>query len=65
MESKRRISLPNFSDPALLDWLLAATDHDIESLPFGVVGMDRQLVCTLYNDFESRNSGLPPERVVG
>lgn len=65
MSTPTKISLPDFADPELLDWLLEATEDDIERLPFGVVGMDQQLICTLYNEFESHKAGLPAERVVG
>lgn len=47
---------------ALLD---SASDDALDQLPFGVIGFDPAGRVTRYNLYESRLSGLSPERVKG
>ena len=55
----------NFETTELYDLLLRQTAQERDSLPFGVVELDADLVCQGYNQTESRFSGLSPERVIG
>lgn len=54
-----------FDDPNLLAWLDAASAETLDRAPFGIVGMDPSAIVVSYNLFESRLSGLTPERVLG
>jgi photoactive yellow protein len=49
----------------LLAWLEAATSAELDLLPFGVVAMAPDTTVDAYNRWESRASGLTPERVIG
>jgi len=55
----------NFSDPGLITALHTATDAALDTLDFGVIGMDSRCVVQRYNRFESDAAGLSRERVVG
>lgn len=55
----------SFNDQNLLSHLLSAGDDALDRLAFGVIGLDPQLVCERFNAFESAQSGLSPERVIG
>lgn len=57
--------MTSFEQPALHATLLAALDSELDELPFGVVELGTDLICTRYNAAESRISGLGPERVIG
>jgi photoactive yellow protein len=54
-----------FNAPGIGAQLSAMTDDELDSLPFGVVEMNRQFQVLRYNSTESRQSGLPPARVLG
>jgi photoactive yellow protein len=54
-----------FTQPGLLESLASADADALDSLPFGVVGMNRDGKVTSYNVAESRLSGLTPANVVG
>jgi len=56
---------PAFADPGLVDWLEVASDEELDSLPFGVVGMAPDGIVVAYNKAESAVAGLRPERVIG
>lgn len=55
----------NFSDPGLITALHAATDAALDTLDFGVIGMDSLGLVQRYNRFESDAAGLSRERVLG
>ena len=55
----------DFSDPALLDRLEAASPPELDSLGFGVIRMDPTGSVTAYNRYEAQSAGLSPERVIG
>lgn len=55
----------DFADAALLSHLADASDEDLDRLPFGVIGFDREGVVRRYNAWESRAAGLSVARVVG
>ncbi|MDY0058042.1 MAG: phosphonate transporter [Methyloversatilis sp.] len=54
-----------FSDAALFDYLDRASDAELDSLDFGVIGMDDATHVRRYNRFESAAAGLSPDRVIG
>ena len=51
--------------PNLYDWLAAASDADLDALPFGVVGMAQDGTVEQYNRFEANMASLIPARVIG
>lgn len=55
----------SFAAPELLADLNQATDADLDVLDFGVIGFDAQTQVQRYNTFESKVSGLSPQRVLG
>ena len=56
---------PSCSNAALFDYLDRASDAELDSLDFGVIGMDDATQVRRYNRFESAAAGLSPERVIG
>lgn len=54
-----------FDGPDLIAALHTATDAAIDTLDYGVIGMDCRSVVQRYNRFESEAAGLSRERVVG
>jgi photoactive yellow protein len=65
-ESTVADSVPiGFDTDDLLGWLEAATSQDLDTLPFGVVGMTADGIVERYNIAEGNLSGLTPARVVG
>ena len=54
-----------FEQKDLLAELARATDAEIDSYGFGVIGFDTETVVRRYNAFESRMAGLSVSRVVG
>jgi photoactive yellow protein len=54
-----------FDGPDLIAALHTATDAALDTLDFGVIGMDSRCVVQRYNRFESEAAGLSRERVVG
>lgn len=57
-------ALPAFADVTLAE-LDAADASLLDTLPFGVVGLDRTGCTTRYNLWEGRMAGLPCESVLG
>lgn len=55
----------SFSNAALFDYLDRASDAELDSLDFGVIGMDDATQVRRYNRFESSAAGLSPDRVIG
>lgn len=55
----------SFSSAALFDYLDRASDAELDSLDFGVIGMDDATQVRRYNRFESAAAGLSPDRVIG
>lgn len=55
----------SFSNAALFDYLDGASDAELDSLDFGVIGMDDATQVRRYNRFESAAAGLSPDRVIG
>ncbi|HEX5390073.1 MAG TPA: phosphonate transporter [Burkholderiaceae bacterium] len=55
----------NFTDPGLIMALHTATDATLDTLDFGVIGMDNLGVVRRYNQFESAAAGLSRDRVLG
>lgn len=54
-----------FAQDDLLTALAAADHAALDALAFGVIGMDRTSVVTVYNASEARFSGLSHEGVIG
>lgn len=59
------ISTVSFERQDLLHVLAQATDAELDSLGFGVIGFDAGTVVRRYNAFESKMAGLSVSRVVG
>ncbi len=56
--------MPEFADVSIEQ--LASLDAAArDALDYGVIGLDRDGIVTIYNATESANAGLSPERVVG
>ena len=55
----------SFSSAALFDYLDRASDAELDSLDFGVIGMDDATQVRRYTRFESAAAGLSPDRVIG
>lgn len=58
-------ALPRFTDPDLLDRLLALSPADRDALDFGVIGFDRSTHVVQYNAYESQAARLDPSRALG
>jgi photoactive yellow protein len=54
-----------FADERVLSCLQEASDAEIDSLDFGVIGFDAECVVRRYNAFESRAAGLSLAKVIG
>jgi len=54
-----------FSQPDLLEPLLALSAGELDALEFGVIGMDAETKVCDYNTRESKLAGLSKERVMG
>lgn len=54
-----------FAQPEILDPLLALDAAELDTLEFGVIGIDANTVVRDYNALESRLAGLSKERVIG
>lgn len=54
-----------FDDPALFEWLEAASAPLLDVAPFGIIGLDGEGRIVIYNAFEATAAGLRPERVLG
>lgn len=59
------ILMMDFYQSSLADALNQSTDEQLDELTFGVIGFDRAGVVHRYNIFESKISGLAPDRVLG
>jgi len=54
-----------FSQPEILDQLLALNAGELDTLDFGVIGMGADTLVCDYNALESKLAGLSKERVIG
>ena len=54
-----------FSQPDLLEPLLALSAIELDALEFGVIGMDAETKVCDYNTLEAKLAGLSKERVMG
>jgi len=54
-----------FSQPEILEQLLALNAGELDTLDFGVIGMAADTVVCDYNALESKMAGLSKERVIG
>ena len=54
-----------FSLPQILDRLLVLDAAELDSLEFGVIGIDADTVVRDYNALEAKMAGLSKERVIG
>ena len=54
-----------FDAPDLLDALTTLDAQALDTLPFGVIGMDAAGTVVEYNAYESRRAGISRDRVVG
>ncbi len=46
-------------------WLDQASDEDLDQLPFGVIGIDREGRACRYNQYEVREARYQPSDVIG
>lgn len=54
-----------FDDPALIQRLEALDYDHPDAADFGVIAFDEQCIVRRYSAYESREAGLPREKVVG
>jgi len=54
-----------FDDAALFDALGALDAAGLDTLSFGVIGLNAASVVELYNAYESRAAGLSKDRIIG
>lgn len=52
-------------DEVTLDLLDTKEPSELDDLPFGVIGFDRDGLIEAYNTMEAKLAGLPREKVVG
>jgi len=57
--------LNEFNEAGIAAKLAAMSASEVDTLDFGVIGMDAQTIVRLYNSHESRYAGLAPARVLG
>jgi photoactive yellow protein len=57
--------LCSFDAPHMAAQLSCMSDAELNALPFGVIEMNHQFKVLRYNTTESRQSKMPPDRVVG
>ena len=55
----------NFDQQELLESLEAATNEQLDTLEFGVIGIDADGRVQRYNSWESKAAGLSPAKVLG
>jgi len=55
----------SFADVDLIDTLDRLSDSELDTLEFGVIGIDADGAVRRYNAFESKVAGLAPARVLG
>lgn len=53
-----------FENKNLFKWLNSATELEIDSLDFGVIGFNNQMKIRLYNSVEEKNAGFNREKVL-
>ena len=58
------ICLPGFADIRLAD-IEKLTDQELDTLPFGVVGLSADCLVEIYNQTESKMAGLLRDTVIG
>jgi photoactive yellow protein len=56
---------PTFSEAHIIDWLDSNSEYSFNSLPFGVVQMNRQGIVTAYNSSISIIGGVSRENAMG
>jgi photoactive yellow protein len=56
---------PTFSEVTIVDWLDSNSEESYDSLPFGVVQMNRQGIVTAYNTYESIIGGISKDNALG
>jgi photoactive yellow protein len=57
--------LPTFDTPKLAVAVEALTQHQMDSLPFGVIGLDAHNVVRVYNKTEAECSGFKERTALG
>ena len=57
--------LKSFQQPDLEKRLATFSADGADKLDFGVIGFDNEILVQVYNEFESKASGLSPHRVLG
>jgi photoactive yellow protein len=57
--------LIDFKEADIAAKLAAMSSSEVDTLEFGVIGMDAQTIVRLYNAHESQYAGLSPARVLG
>lgn len=55
----------NFDQQELLESLEASTNEQLDTLEFGVIGIDADGRVQRYNSWESKAAGLSPAKVIG
>ncbi len=55
----------DFTVDALHAWLDQASDAELDQLPYGVIGMDREGRARRYNHYEVSQAGFAPAEVIG
>jgi photoactive yellow protein len=63
--SETSVEQIGFADPGLYAHLNTFSSEALDSLNFGVIGIDRESLVRRYNRFESQAAGLSPQRVLG
>ncbi len=58
-------STMDFAVDALHAWLDQASDAELDQLPYGVIGMDRDGRACRYNQYEVSQAGFAPDEVIG
>lgn len=61
----RTLERITFEDSNILTMLLGSTPEDLDQLPFGVIGFDREGIVRQYNAWEAKAAGLTQSRVIG
>jgi photoactive yellow protein len=57
--------LLDFNEAAIGGKLAAMSPSELDTLVFGVIGMDAQTIVRSYNEYESKTAGLAAARVLG
>lgn len=56
--------LPSFVDIRFSE-LEKLNEHELDALPFGVIGMSEHGIVEVYNQTEAKLAGLSPDKVLG